>query len=60
MSVYAFKTRKKICCKNVPEMHLWCKISKKKKKISHKNFRVDSLFQGSVGKQETQNLFHPA
>ncbi len=30
VSVYIFKTRKKICCKNVPEMHLWGKIRQKK------------------------------
>ena len=32
MSVDVFKTRKNICCENVPEMYLWGKISKKKKK----------------------------
>ena len=30
MSVYVFKTKKRICCKNVPDMHLWGEMSKKK------------------------------
>ncbi len=30
MSVYVIKTKKRICCKNVPDMHLWGEMSKKK------------------------------
>ena len=48
MSVYVFKSRKKVCCKNVPDMHLWGKISKKKIFLN-KNFTVGPVFKGRSG-----------
>ena len=55
MSVYAFKTKKKICCENVPDMHLWGKISQKNF-FFNKNFRVGPLFTGRSGNRK-HNFF---
>ena len=60
MSVYAFITRKKICCKNVPEMYIFGVKSAKKKFFLIKI--LGSALFSRVGREtgNTKNLFHPA